>query len=224
LAGGVAHEINNPIGIILGFAQSVARGIKDDNPLAMPLKSIEREAIRCKELVHNLLAFSRSSAPEHREETDFNVCVGDAISLVLAQTKVKEVSVIQELDPDPPRLTANRNQVQQIIINLCNNAIDAMPKGGRLTVRTGHVAHNGGIASKLEIADTGTGIPKDLQSRIFEPFFTTKEIGKGTGLGLALVHEIVTKHGGNIELSSEEGKGTTFFIFFPAFEKKLPVS
>jgi two-component system NtrC family sensor kinase len=217
LAGGVAHEINNPLGVILGFAQGVARRVKDGDPLAMPLRTIEREATRCKNLVQDLLTFSRSGKSE-KEKCDLNQVIEDALHLVEAQTKVKSVQLVKELGRDIPPVLVNRNQIQQVVINLCNNAVDAMPEGGTLTVRTRKSEGQEANPVLLEVSDTGTGIPKEIQSKIFEPFFTTKEVGKGTGLGLSLVYEIVKKHDGTIEIESELGQGTKFIIGLPPGE------
>ena len=213
LAAGVAHEINNPLGIILGFAQSLVKRIKADDPMAMPLKTIERETLRCKNLVQDLLVFSRSSTIE-AEELDLNEALTGALSLIFARARTRSVEIVQEMAPGLPRILANRNKLQQVLINLANNSIDAMPSGGTLTITTslddgrpGHV--------RVCVRDTGHGIPKGIRGNVMEPFFTTKEAGKGTGLGLSLVYEIVKNHKGGIELESEEGKGTRFTIFLP---------
>jgi PAS domain S-box-containing protein len=214
LAAGVAHEINNPLGIILGFAQGAVKRVKEGDPLTLPLKTIEREAVRCKDLVQNLLMFSRAQKSEQQEFIDLDSIVVSALALVEAQTKTRNVELVSKLEAGLPKICADKTQIQQVIINLANNAIDAMPGGGKLTVKTllsdkwpGHVG--------IQVRDTGTGIPKQLEKKIFEPFFTTKEIGKGTGLGLSMVYEIVNKHGGTIQLESEEGKGAAFTIFLP---------
>ncbi|HBB68033.1 MAG: hypothetical protein A2X39_06725 [Elusimicrobia bacterium GWC2_56_31] len=214
LAAGVAHEINNPLGIILGFAQTAVKRLGENDSLALPLKTIEREAVRCKNLVQNLLTFSRTQKNEKQELLDLNSQVESALALVEAQTKTRGVELIREPGAGLPIIKAGKIQIQQIIINLANNAIDAMPKGGKITVRTllsdrrpGHV--------EIQVRDTGGGIPKELQKKIFEPFFTTKEVGKGTGLGLSLVYEIARAYGGDIELESEEGKGAAFTVFLP---------
>ena len=213
LAAGVAHEINNPLGIILGFAQSLVKRIKKDDPMAMPLKSIEREAVRCKNLVQDLLVFSRSSATE-KGKLDLNAALDGALSLILARAKTQGVEIIRELSPALPPVTANGNKIQQALINLANNALDAMPKGGVLTIGTALSGNRPGYV-RIRVQDNGHGIPKEIQAKVMEPFFTTKEAGKGTGLGLALVYEIVKNHNGSIELESEEGKGTRFTIFLP---------
>ncbi len=213
LAAGVAHEINNPLGVILGFSQNITKRIKPGDPFEMPVKSIEREAIRCKNLVQDLLTFSRVSKTE-KEPVDLTEAVESALSLVLAQAKVKNIELVKEFS-QIPNIGADKNQIQQIVINLSNNAIDAMPKGGRLTIRLHKAKIENQEGGEIQVEDTGEGIPRDVQSKIFNPFFTTKEVGKGTGLGLSLVYEIVSKHKGKIFLESEIGKGTVFHVFLP---------
>ncbi|MDD2804610.1 MAG: ATP-binding protein [Elusimicrobiales bacterium] len=213
LAAGVAHEINNPIGVILGFAQGAVSRLKEDDPYALPLRSIEREATRCKNLVRNLLLFSRQTAPR-TELLDVDAVIGEALLLVRTQSKFKSVELVQELGSGG-RIQGDKTQVQQVVLTLCNNAIDAMPEGGRLTVRTRREEKPGEPRIVLEVQDTGTGIKDSARNRLFEPFFTTKEPGKGTGLGLALAHEIITKHCGTIEVVSTAGKGATFTVSLP---------
>jgi signal transduction histidine kinase len=216
LAAGVAHEINNPLGVILGFAQVAAKRVQEGDSLAIPLKSIEREALRCRELVQNLLIFSRSSGVDHREAVDIGKAAKEALVLVMAESKFRNVEMDWRLAADVPSISANKNQIQQVLVNLCNNAIDAMPNGGRLTVETAVLNKDGAGGVMMTVSDTGIGIPPSVQSRIFEPFFTTKEVGKGTGLGLSMVFEIVQKHRGTIDVKSEVGEGTRFSIFLPA--------
>ncbi len=214
LAGGVAHEINNPLGVILGFAQSLVRRMQPGDPYAIPLQSIEREAMRCRDLVQDLLTFSRIGKTE-MEKINLSMVIESSLSLVSAQARVKNVSLVRDFSPDLPKILANQNQIQQVVINLCNNAIDAMPQGGTLTIRTQRSRLREKDALEIQVQDTGSGIPKEIQSKIFEPFFTTKEVGKGTGLGLSLVFEIVQKHDGHITVQSESKKGTTFKIYLP---------
>jgi PAS domain S-box-containing protein len=210
LAGGVSHEINNPIGIILGFAQSIVKRIGEDDPLYTPLKSIEREAIRCKKLVGDLLTFSRTGKTQ-TEPIDINQTVNETLSLIEAQAKVKDIEIAREYETGLPYITVNKNQIQQVIVNICNNAIDAIPGGGRITITTKRMEQQ--IA--IEISDTGAGMTAEVKKHIFEPFFTTKEIGKGTGLGLSLCYEIIQKHQGTITVESEAGQGATFAIKLP---------
>ena len=215
LAAGIAHEINNPLGIILGFAQGLKYQLKGVESAPEALDFIEKEALRCVNLVKNLLVFSRTSRAEERVEIDISETIEGALSLVTTQSRVKNVDLSREFTTNLPKIAANQNQIQQIIINLCNNAMDAMTGNGKIFIRTGQTWKNGKNWVTFEVQDTGSGISKDIQSKIFEPFFTTKTIGKGTGLGLSLVHELVQKHHGIIEVSSEIGRGTTFTIFLP---------
>jgi PAS domain S-box-containing protein len=214
LAGGVAHEINNPLGVILGFAQGVIRRLPAGDALEMPIKAIEREAIRCKNLVQDLLTFSRTSRVE-REPMDINTAIEGALSLVMAQARIGQIEVKKELGQSLPRILGNPNQIQQIIINLANNALDAMGKQGTLLLRTESVKEGPRSWVCLYVTDTGPGIPPEIMSRIFEPFFTTKPLGQGTGLGLGLVHEIVQKHSATIEVDSRPSH-TEFCVKFPA--------
>jgi PAS domain S-box-containing protein len=213
LAAGVAHEINNPLGIILGFSQSLTRRIEAGNVFEAPLKSIEREAIRCKTLVQDLLTFSRVTISD-REPMDMNSAIEGALSLVKARAKIKQVDIRQELSPSIPKVFGNRGKIQQVIINLCNNAIDAMGNGGILTIETCSMEGFPLSWVCLKVTDNGSGIPHNLISRIFDPFFTTKPVGQGTGLGLSLVHEIVKSHSGLLDVISEPGH-TVFTVKFP---------
>ncbi len=214
LAAGVAHEINNPLGVILGFSQGAIRRLKSDDPLDYPLKSIEREAVRCKNLVQDLLTFSRSTTTD-QGPIDMNQTVMGALSLIRAQSKMSKVELETKLADGLPRVLGSKNQIQQIVINLATNSFDAMPDGGVLTVKTELV--NEGIRSwvVLRVEDTGTGMSQEVREKMFEPFFTTKPVGRGTGLGLSLVYEIVKKHSGLINFESQEGH-TEFFVKLPA--------
>jgi PAS domain S-box-containing protein len=221
LAGGVAHEINNPLGVILGFAQSLCRRIPEEDALSLPLRSIEREARRCRTLVQNLLMFSRVSAGNPFAETDIGEVVQASLSLLGPRARIENVDLRVERAEGLPMVMGNANQLQQVVLNLAGNAMDAMPKGGRIDLRTRASEKRAGHV-EIVVRDTGTGIPKEIRSKVFEPFFTTKEVGKGTGLGLALVYEIVSKHGGLVELESEVGKGTTFVVSLPAGVRSSP--
>lgn len=217
LAAGVAHEINNPLGVILGFSQSITKRITTGDPLEMPLKSIEREALRAKQLIQDLLTFSRV-APTETEELDINEMIQISLSVVLVQAKIKNTQLVEALAPNLPKIFANKNRIQQVMINLANNAMDAMPNGGTLKISTKLSTLHEKKYVEIQIQDTGFGIPKEVQPKIFEPFFTTKEVGQGTGLGLSLVFEIIQKYQGYITVYSEPGQGTLFQIYFPARE------
>ncbi|MBN1621975.1 MAG: PAS domain S-box protein [Endomicrobiales bacterium] len=215
LAGGVAHEINNPMSVILGFAQTVARRVNNEkDPFYIPLKSIEREAVRCKKLVGDLLTFSRVSKTG-REPVDIKLLIDETLTLIESKCRVKNINLKRDVADKLPVITANKNQIQQVIVNLCNNAIDAMQNGGDLTIKAVVEGKDASEGVRIEVTDTGHGIPLDIRERIFEPFFTTKEVGQGTGLGLGISYEIVQKHGGKIEVESEVDKGSVFRIILP---------
>lgn len=212
LAGGVAHEINNPLSVILGFAQHLVGDLRSGDPLELPLRAIEREALRCRDLVRDLLVFVRPRQPCD-EEFEVSAAVEDSLRLVITQARVRGVEIKRRIDA-PGLLRGDKTKIQQVIINLCSNAIDAMPKGGTVWVEAAREAEGSKVL--LRVTDTGTGIPADVIPRIFEPFFSTKETGKGTGLGLAIVHEIVAQMGGEIGLRSEQDRGTSFTILLPS--------
>ncbi|MBI5624710.1 MAG: hypothetical protein HY924_13105 [Elusimicrobia bacterium] len=211
LAAGIAHEINNPLGSILVFAQAAEEKVPADHPLSEPLKAIAEEALRAKKLVADLLAFSRRGGPEP-ESFLLDEALKAALTMVEAQARLKGVEL--RLEPGfGGELRGHRGQVQQAVVNLGNNSLDAMPKGGALTVRTRRSAD--GRSAVVEVEDTGCGIPPELHQWVFEPFFTTKEVGQGTGLGLALVHEIASRHGGSVDFKSAPGRGTVFRMTLP---------
>jgi PAS domain S-box-containing protein len=209
LAAGVAHEINNPLGVILGFAQGMAGELKTGDSLELPIKSIEREALRCKALVQSLLTFSRASKSD-RAAVDVNRAVEDALVLFQPHAKISRVVVSTALASDLPSILGDKSQIEQVILNLAKNAADAMPDGGALRLST-QLNHSW---ITLKVVDSGTGIPSDVVSKIFDPFFTTKPVGQGTGLGLSLVSEIVKKHGGEISVESRPGR-TEFTVKVP---------
>ena len=202
------------MGVILGFAEGILFDVKPGDPLEDPLRQIERETIRCRNLVQDLLTFSRVSRSE-REPMDLNQTVETALSLIQAQARLHRISLVKSLAADLPPVLGTANQIQQVVINLANNALDAMSDQGTLTVRTSLLQEGGRSWVALAVSDTGSGIPADVLPRIFEPFFTTKPVGKGTGLGLGLVHEIVQKHSGMIQVESRPGH-TEFLVKFPA--------
>jgi signal transduction histidine kinase len=213
LAGGVAHEINNPMAVILGFAQILHSQIEQDSPLRMPVEQIEKEATRCKNLIQDLLVFSRT-AKKTEEEVKLNEIAEEAVRLAEYQTKLGDIKIIKNLEQDVT-LFGDKNGMQQVVINLIVNAKDAITDGGEIKVKTWEE----GEKAFLSVQDTGVGIPEENLERIFEPFFTTKEVGKGTGLGLSLIYEIIQRHSGDIQVNSEVGKGTTFTISLPSGTK-----
>jgi two-component system NtrC family sensor kinase len=216
LAAGVAHEINNPVGVMLGFTELLLDKIPKDSKEHEMLKTIERQGLNAKRIVENLMTFARQPAKQE-DFTDINQDITNVVALVKNNLLTKKVDIDLRLAKDLPRVRGDAGELQQVFLNLINNAAAAMPGGGKLTVitKTNPYTH----MVEAIFADTGTGIPKRYADRIFVPFFTTKKVGEGTGLGLAVSYAIVNKFGGNIRFESraaEEGAegptGTTFFV------------
>jgi len=222
LAAGVAHELNNPLTGILAFAEDLRAHAGPDDPRRADYDVIIHETRRCGNIVHDLLDFARQEAPERRE-TDLNQVIARAIALVEHQAAFHLVRFALELDPRLPPVLADPGQIQQVFLNLITNAADAMQNGGTIAIATRAVE---GPAVEASVADTGTGIPEAIRHRIFEPFFSTKrqngssEHQSGQGLGLAVSWSIVERHGGRISVESAVGRGTTFFVRFPARPRK----
>jgi two-component system, NtrC family, sensor kinase len=214
LAGGIAHEINNPMGAILGFSQVVVKRMKPDDGLYLPLTSIEREAKRCKKLIEDLLTFSRTGGTA-RAMADINPEIDDALRFIELQTRVQNIKIIREYAEGLPQIEVNKNQIQQVIINLCNNSLDAMPDGGTIRVSTNIEAGPETRSLVIKVTDNGKGMTPEVSQHVFEAFFTTKEVGKGTGLGLSLCYELIQQNNGSIDVESEANKGTTFIVKFP---------
>ena len=225
LAGGIAHDFNNILGAILGYASFMKNKMSEDHQFYKYVDTIERSATRAAELTSQLLAFARGGK-YNVTPVNLNRIVLDTLGII-QNTFDKSIIVEKNLPQDIPTVEANPGQMQQVVMNLCVNARDAMPGGGILRVETSEVeltendtksnieAHPGRYVL-LIVSDTGIGMDKQTVQRIFEPFFTTKEKGKGTGLGLSMVYGIVRNHGGFINVESEPGKGTTFKVFYPA--------
>jgi two-component system, NtrC family, sensor kinase len=211
LAAGVAHEINNPLGTILLFADAMCRETDEEEPHHGDLKMIIDETVRCKNIVAGLLNFSRQQELL-AQETDVHALVERAIESVSHQPAFAPVEIVRCYGAGVPVIQADPAQLQQVFINLLNNAAEAMPGGGVLTVSTQRLA-DGRV--QIEVADTGMGISEENQRRLFVPFFTTKSEGKGTGLGLSIVYGIIKMHRGQITVASREGEGTTFTITLP---------
>ena len=219
MAASIAHEINNPMGGVLLYTQLLIKKITSNDiskeTALNYLSKVEAEIDRSTKLLRNLLDFARQSPPI-LEEVNINEIVNQALDLAGHSAEQQNVQFVRELSPPAPRLMADRNQLQQVCTNLILNAIQAMPKGGRLTVRT--LVDNG--QCKVEFQDTGYGISPENMRKLFTPFFTTKPEGKGVGLGLAVAHGIIQRHHGRIEVQSKEGEGTTFTIRLPVHDKK----
>ena len=214
LASGVAHEVNNPLTVISGFAEMLRRQCDDKTELNL-IEKILDQAQRCSQIVTSLSRFSRKSSHE-RSVCDINKTLEETASLLMSQLRKVNVNLLMDLCHGPAKVVANVNELQQVIFNLINNSRDAMPKGGTITLRSDVLKDS----VRFSIKDEGKGIAKEKQSDIFTPFFTTKDPGKGTGLGLAVCTRIINELGGRISVESELGKGSTFFVHLPRASKK----
>jgi len=218
LAAGVAHEVNTPLAVISTYAQILAKQITSDDPKSKLLDKIAKQTFRASEIVNSLLSFSRTSTTDF-VQVDVNKLVRDTYPLVEHQLMKSQVKVELDIDEKLGLVKGNSGKLQQVLLNLFLNARDAMPAGGTLKIRT----WSEDDAARIEVSDTGDGIPPEYLARIYDPFFTTKGPKKGTGLGLSVSYGIVREHGGNIEVTSKLGKGTEFLLTFPHFGKTLDV-
>jgi two-component system NtrC family sensor kinase len=222
LAAGVVHEINNPLATISACAEALEsrlrEGAFDSSPEVEDLRDylslIRSEAFRCKSITNGLLDFSRTRAGEHLPVSIGEV-INSAARLVAHQKRGERIEIEIEVADDLAPVSGDEGQLQQAVIALATNAIDAMPEGGRLTLR----GRNENDHVLVEVSDTGHGIAPENLTRIFDPFFTTKEVGRGTGLGLAVCYGIVAEHGGRLDVQSVVGTGTTFTISLPAIKE-----
>jgi PAS domain S-box-containing protein len=224
LAGGIAHDFNNLLTTILGYSDLLLGQLPADTPLKEPVLEIKTAGERAAALTRRLLAFSRKQVIEPRV-LDLNELVRDSAKM-LRRLIGEDVLLVIRHDPELSRVKADPGQLEQVLMNLVVNARDAMPAGGTLVIETRETEVAGagpdervvmtpGAYVRLSVSDTGVGMDLDTQRHLFEPFFTTKEVGKGTGLGLAVVYGIVKQSGGYVFASSESGKGTTFDVYLP---------
>ncbi|MBI3941941.1 MAG: GHKL domain-containing protein, partial [Chloroflexi bacterium] len=217
LAAGIAHEIANPLSTIIGDAQLLLRSTPSDSPAFESAQAIERSGQRARRVIRNLLDFSRQEEYEF-SPTDLNANLETALSLIAHQIKGSSIQLITDLGQNLPPIAASPHHLEEVWINLLMNARDSIPEGrqGQITIHS-HVLQENEVATVVvEISDNGCGIPENKLDRIFEPFYTTKELGKGTGLGLYVVHTIIKRHDGQVSVQSKEGEGTTFSIHLPA--------
>ena len=210
LAAGVAHELNNPLTVILGQAQLLRDKVHADVVVGQKLEKIEVEAIRASKITRGLLDFSRRREPKH-DPVSVNALVPRALELIHSKLRGNDIRVALDLSDEAPIILGDADQLTQVLINLMGNAIDAMDRAGRLTVSTTTVDDD----FELAITDTGHGLDAEQASRIFEPFYTTKAEGKGTGLGLSVTLGILKSHGGSIAVDSVKGSGTTMRVRLP---------
>lgn len=210
LAAGVAHELNEPLANILGFAQLAVKDNGLPEAAANDLEKIIKASLHAREVVKKLMLFARQTPP-NRAEVDLNQLVEEGLYFVESRCTRAGVQLARELAEDLPALAVDKGQMHQVLVNLVVNAVQAMPDGGRLVIRT--ASDEEGVS--LAVQDTGEGMTKETVKKMFVPFFTTKDVNEGTGLGLAVVHGIVTSHGGVISVESEPGRGTRIEIRFP---------
>ncbi|MEM8996032.1 MAG: ATP-binding protein, partial [Acidobacteriota bacterium] len=226
LAAGVAHEINNPLSAVLTYsvllrerAEQAPPGALDAVPkLVERLALIETAGQRCRTIAQKLLSFSRQD-DEERVPVDLRAVVEESLELVAATLRRGRVAVTTRVDQALPTVVGSKTQLQQVLINLMNNAAYAMPEGGDLTISAG--PSRGGC--EISVADSGVGIDPGVLERIYEPFVTTKPAGDGTGLGLSIVYGLVQNHGGEIRVDSRIGEGATFVVWLPGAPETEPV-
>lgn len=233
LAGGIAHDFNNLLTVINGYSDIILREMEPTDPLRDAITQIHNACARAARLTQQLLAYSRKAIVEPKV-LNLNELIGDSVRL-LGRLIGEDVTVTTTLSPTLDPVKVDRGQIEQVLLNLMVNARDAMPTGGRITIETCNVVFTPenlpddpdlrpGRYVQLTVSDTGIGMTEEVKARLFEPFFTTKGPGKGTGLGLAVVHGAVKLNGGHISVSSTLGVGTTFTIWFPAAEYLPPPS
>jgi two-component system NtrC family sensor kinase len=220
LAGGIAHEINNPLGGIMIFSQMLLREMPKDSPYYSDVVEIEAASQRCKEIVQGLLDFARIRPDQDGQRQFLTVDATEAIQSAtrFAQMNLKEkvkhnIRIKENFDAKSTAVRGDKNQIIQVVLNLLQNAIQAMPQGGDISLRVKNDKSMKNLV--IEISDSGTGIKPEHLKKIFDPFFTTKQPGQGTGLGLSVCYGLVTGMGGKIAASSKVGEGTTFSITFP---------
>jgi signal transduction histidine kinase len=210
LSAGIAHGLNEPLGNILGFAELAKQASGLPQQAEQDLQKIVKASLYAREIIRKLMLFARQM-PQQNSHVDLNQIVAEALSFFEARFAKERIKLVRALAADLPAIVADASQLTQVLVNLVVNAIQAMPTGGTLTVKTfadaSHVA--------LIVKDTGIGMSEEVMKQIFVPFFTTKEVGQGTGLGLPVVHGIVNSHGGSIQVQSKVGQGARFEIRLP---------
>ena len=210
LAGGVAHDMNNVLGAILGLASVYSETHSEDTTVGRAFNTIFKAATRGSVLVKSLLAFSRQTLPDE-QELNLNAVIQDE-ARILERTTLSRVKLVLDLAPDLRTVYGDISALTHALMNLCVNAVDAMPEHGTLTLRTRNVDDNW---VEVAVIDTGTGMPQDVMERALDPFFTTKEVGKGTGMGLPMVFTTVKSHRGHLDIQSEVDRGTCVRLRFP---------
>jgi two-component system, NtrC family, sensor kinase len=212
LSAGVAHEINNPLGIILCYTKLLQRDLPDDDPVVQDVKVIDRQARACKDIVDGLLSFARHGATR-KEKGALNDGLINMAAMVEKQFEKDGIKLVLQLDPDMPEFSFDPKRMEQVYMNLLMNAKQAIPKGGTVNIRTSYHAEQ--RMAEIRIQDSGTGIEPKYLDHIFNPFFTTKQTGEGTGLGLSVSYGIVKEHDGKITVETAPNAGSTFIITLP---------
>ncbi len=211
LSAGVAHEINNPLGLILGYTQLILRDM-EEGQIHEDLKVIEKHTMNCKRIVEDLLKFSRAMDTTKTPE-NLNVLLSQVLSVVEANFEMDKVHIVKQLAGELPPVTVDPDKMRQVFMNLLMNAHQAIEGPGTITVSTASTSDGRHIL--ISFSDTGSGIPNDIIHKIFDPFFTTKPIGMGTGLGLSVSYGIIKDHEGDIRVESSPGNGSTFKVYLP---------
>jgi two-component system NtrC family sensor kinase len=215
LAAGVAHELNEPLGNILGFAQLARKGPGVPASVLKDIEKIEAASLQAREIIHKLLVFARQRPPK-KTRVNLNQVVQDSLCFFAPRCAKEGIELIEVLSPNLPEITADPAQLNQVLVNLVVNAFQAMSEAGKITVRT----RSSDSSVCVTVEDTGTGMSREVLEKIFVPFFTTKDVGQGTGLGLPVVHGVVTAHGGSIDVASTVGCGSRFEIRLPIEESE----
>jgi signal transduction histidine kinase len=210
LAAGVAHELNEPLGNILGFAQLAKKDPELSKQVSKDIETIITASLHAREVIKKLMIFARQM-PTQKALIDLNEVIEEGLYFLESRCAKAGIELRRVLTPDLPEITADRAQLHQVLVNLIVNSIQAMPEGGRLTIQT--LAQGDHVS--LVVEDTGIGMSQEVLKKMFVPFFTTKDINEGTGLGLSVVHGIVTSHGGSIDVESRVGRGTRFAVQLP---------
>jgi signal transduction histidine kinase len=215
LASGMAHEIGTPMNVILGRAEYLMQRTQEEQT-KKGLETIVTQVERITKIMNQLLTFARRR-PSERQPIDLEQTVRDCLEVMSERIMRHGIEIETDFDPTLPPVHADQDHMSQVLLNLFINAVQAMPEGGRLRVGLAGTDNH----ATITVADSGHGISPEHLSKIFDPFFTTKEVGKGTGLGLTVVHGIIQEHGGSITAKSEPGQGTTFMISLPLSQERM---
>jgi signal transduction histidine kinase len=214
MAAGIAHELNNPLTSVTGFSELAMENIPNDTETYRDLALVLKEARRARDVVRRLLDFARQSESV-RAHASLNEVIEDVVALSRHLIHTSGVELTLDLQSDLPWASMDSNQIKQVLLNLVHNALQAMPNGGAMEIKSASASRNERDWVMVSVRDTGVGISQAEQARIFEPFYTTKGDRGGTGLGLSVTYGIVTDHGGQIDVESQPGIGSKFMVWLP---------